>query len=161
MLGWLATTDTTLEQLLTLNGLLETSIEFWLWTTLALLIAEIFTSGFFLGALAISTLLTAGGAWLQMTPTWQVAFFAASSIGSMLWLRPVFVNLLAPDEVVTNASALVGRSATVVEQVPVGGVGRVRVINEEWRATASQAFNVGDGVKILAVEGNTLMVGPA
>ena len=160
-MGILATTDTLLEQFVTLGGLLGSTIEFWLWVTLVLLIAEVFTAGFFLGALAISALFTAGGAWLTFTPTWQVAFFAASSIGSLLWVRPVFVNLLSPEEVKTNASALVGKAGTVVEQVPAGGVGRVRLINEEWRATSNSPLNVGDGVKVLAVEGNTLTVGPA
>ena len=160
-MGILATTDTVLDQFVTLGGLLGSSVEFWLWLALVMLIAEIFTAGFFLGALAISALFTAAGAWLTFTPSWQIAFFAASSIGSLLWVRPVFVNLLSPDEVKTNASALVGKSGTVIEQVPVGGIGRVRLSNEEWRATSNSPLNVGDGVKVLAVEGNTLTVGPA
>jgi membrane protein implicated in regulation of membrane protease activity len=150
-----------LEDMLTLGGFLDAHAEFWLWLTLLLMTAEIFTSGFFLGALAISSILAAGGAWLGMSAEWQVAFFAASAIGSLLWVRPVFVSLLSPEPVVTNADALVGQSATVVAQVPAGGVGRVRLVNEEWRATSPLSLNVGDGVRILSVEGNTLTVGPA
>ena len=48
-----------------------------------------------------------------------------------------------------------------VAQVPAGGIGRVKLANEEWRATARQPLNVGDAVKILAVQGNTLEVGIA
>jgi membrane protein implicated in regulation of membrane protease activity len=157
----IAVADSGLDGILSLGGFLGSNAEFWLWLTLLLMIAEIFTAGFFLGALAISSVLTAGAAWLDMSAEVQVAFFAASSIGTLLWVRPVFVNLLSPKELATNADALVGRAATVVTQVPAGGVGRVRLVNEEWRATSDQVLNVGDGVKVLAVEGNTLSVGPS
>jgi membrane protein implicated in regulation of membrane protease activity len=157
----LAAADSGLDGLLSLGGFLEAHAEFWLWLTLLLMIVEIFTAGFFLGALAISSALTAGAAWLGASAEIQVAFFGASSIGTLLWVRPVFVNLLSPKEVATNAEALVGKSATVVAQIPAGGVGRVRLANEEWRATAESALDVGDGVKVMAVEGNTLSVGPS
>lgn len=160
MTTWLLVGDS-FERILTLGGVLDTPTEFWLWATLVLLIVEIFTSGFFLGALAVSTLVTAAGAWFGMTPAIQTAFFALLAIGSLLWVRPVFVTLLAPDEVHTNTNALVGQTGTVVQQVPAGGVGRVRLANEEWRAKSSQSFHVGDAVRILGVEGNTLTVGPA
>ncbi|RKY19950.1 MAG: NfeD family protein [Planctomycetota bacterium] len=157
MFGILSAMDGGLLDLLTLGGYLDGTAEFWLWSTLLLLIAEIFTAGFFLGALAICTLLTAGGA-LWFSPGWQVAFFAASSIGSLLWVRPVFANLLSPKKTATNTSALLGQAGTVVVQVPAGGQGRVRLANEEWRATAAAELNVGDAVKVLAVAGNTLTV---
>jgi membrane protein implicated in regulation of membrane protease activity len=156
-----ATTDSTLHAILTVGGLFDGYTEFWLWLTLVVMIAEIFTAGFFLGALAVSSILTALGAWLGLPAEWQVGFFALSSIGSLLWVRPVAVNLLSRHEVVTNAAGLVGRPGTVVAQVPAGGVGRVRLVNEEWRATSSQGLDVGAAVKVLAVEGNTLTVGPA
>jgi len=157
----LAATGSGLDGLLTLGGFLGANAEFWLWLTLVLMIAEVFTAGFFLGALAISALLTAGTAWFGASGEVQMAFFGASSIGTLLWVRPVFVKLLSPRAVATNADALVGRPATVVAQVPSGGVGRVRLVNEEWRATSDHVLNVGDDVKVLAVNGNTLSVGPS
>lgn len=158
-MGTLAAADSGLEGLLSLGGFLEAPAEFWLWLTLLLMIAEIFTAGFFLGALAISSALTAGAAWFNASAEVQVAFFGACSIGTLLWVRPVFVSLLSPKEVATNADAIVGRSATVVAQIPAGGVGRVRLVNEEWRATSELSLDVGDAVKVRSVEGNTLSVG--
>lgn len=146
------------DQILTLGGYLGSQTEFWLWMTLVLFLAEIFTAGFFLAALGLCTALTAVGAWAGMSAAWQVAFFAASSIGSLLWVRPVFVNLLSPQEVRTNTDALAGQRGTVVEQIPAGGVGRVRLANEEWRATAEQTLQVGDAVTVRAVAGSTLTV---
>ena len=155
----LIATGSGLDGLLTLGGFLGDHAEFWLWLTLLLMIFEIFTAGFFLGALAISSLFTAGVAWLEFSGEVQMAFFGASSIGTLLWVRPVFVKLLSPKVVSTNAEALVGKPATVVAQVPPRGVGRVRLANEEWRATSDESLDVGDEVKVLAVQGNTLSVG--
>ncbi len=157
----LAVAESALNDLLTLGGFLESHVEFWLWLTLVTLTAEIFTAGFFLGALSITALLTAGVAYFGWPAPVEVGFFAASSIGSLLWLRPVFVRLFSPKTVLTNTDALVGSRGTVVAQVPPGGVGRVRLANEEWRATAEQTLDVGDAVKVVAVQGNTLSVGPA
>lgn len=158
MLGMQAATSTGLSDFLTLGGWLGSPTGFWLWSTLLLLIVEIFTSGFFLGALAVCTLITAGGAALGLPPVWQISLFAVSSIGSLLWIRPVFVKLLAPRVVNTNTAALVGQAGTVVAQVPAGGHGRVRLANEEWRATATRDLQVGTAVKVLAVTGNTVSV---
>jgi len=155
----LAAVDSGLDELLTLNGFLQSHASFWLWFMLLTMIAEIFTSGFFLGALGVSALLTAGGAWLGLPAEWQLVLFGTSSIGSLLWIRPVFVKLLSPRPVTTNADALVGQAGTVVVQVPAGGIGRVRLKNEEWRATSTAALQVGDGIQVLAVQGNTLTVG--
>ncbi|GJM21647.1 MAG: hypothetical protein DHS20C15_15620 [Planctomycetota bacterium] len=157
----LASIQGSLDDLLRLGGWLDQPMHFWLWATLLLLIAEILTAGFLLGAIAVSTLLTAGGAWLGLTAEWQMAFFALSSIASLLWLRPVFVSLLSPDESPTNVDALIGRSGTVVAQVPANGIGRVRLNNEEWRATASSTLQVGAPVRVDAVEGNTVRVSAA
>lgn len=157
----LAGIQSSLDDLLTLGGWLASPTYFWLWATLLLLIVEILTSGFLLGAVAVSTLFTAGGAWLGLTAEWQAAFFALSSTASLLWLRPLFVNLLSPDEAPTNVNALIGRAGTVVAQVPAEGVGRVRLNNEEWRATAATTLQVGAPVRVQAVEGNTVRVTPA
>ena len=121
----LITTGSGLDGMLSLGGFLGDPVEFWLWLTLVLMIFEVFTAGFFLGALAVSALFTAGVAWLGASAEVQMAFFGASSIGTLLWIRPVFVKLLSPKVVSTNADALVGKLATIVAQVPPRGVGRV------------------------------------
>ena len=68
-----------LDTVLTLGGLLSHT-ETWLWLTLVLLIMEIFTAGFFIGALAAATLVSAGAAWLGAGVNWQVVIFAVSAM---------------------------------------------------------------------------------
>jgi len=152
--GWL-------EDTLTLGGFLESSTEMWLWLCVALLIGEIFTAGFFLGALSFSALLTAGVSALGVGPNGQAAAFAVFSIAFLWWLRPLAVKWLDRGDVATNTDALVGSTATVTARIPAGGVGRVQLVNEEWRATAREQLQAGDAVQVVAVQGNTLSVARA
>lgn len=147
-----------LDSLLTLDGLV-THWQFWLWFTLVVLIVEILTSGFFIGAFAPGTLAAAGVAALGFGHDVQLIAFAVVSLGSIIWLRPMVVRHLTPTTLPTNTDALVGQMATVIDTVPAGGTGRVRLSNEEWRATADGHLPVGEIVRVLAVSGNTLKVG--
>jgi len=147
-----------LDTVITLGGLVSHT-EFWLWMTLVVLIIEIFTAGFFIGAFAVAMLLTAVGAWLGFERNGQLVLFSAVSIASLIWVRPVFLKLLATNRHETNAASLVGQSGTVIDQISAGGIGRVRMSNEEWRATSATPLTVGDAVRVLAVTGNTLTVG--
>jgi membrane protein implicated in regulation of membrane protease activity len=147
-----------LDTVITLGGLV-TPTEFWLWMTLVVLIIEIFTAGFFIGAFAVATLVAAGGAMLGLGRNGQLVLFSAAAIASLIWVRPVFLRLLSTTRHETNASSLVGQSGTVIDQIAAGGIGRVRMSNEEWRATSTTPLSVGDSVRVLGVIGNTLTVG--
>ncbi len=147
-----------LDSVITLGGLVGHT-EFWLWMTLVVLIIEIFTAGFFIGAFAVSTLITAAGAYLGLERNGQLVLFSLVSIASLIWVRPVFLKLLATNRHETNAASLVGQSGTVIDQIGAGGIGRVRLSNEEWRATAATPLAVGEPVRVLQVTGNTLTVG--
>jgi membrane protein implicated in regulation of membrane protease activity len=147
-----------LEQAMVLWGLVNSPTEMWLWLGLVLLIVEVFTVSFFAGAAALSAVVAAGASALGLDSLWQLAVFSLFSIGTLIWIRPVFVRWLAPKEVATNADALVGKTGTVVAQVSAGNPGRVKLVNEEWRATAAEIISVGEEVKVDEVQGNTLSV---
>jgi membrane protein implicated in regulation of membrane protease activity len=158
--GGTSNLDAALDSLLTLNGLV-THWQFWLWFTLVLLIAEILTAGFFIGAFAPATLVTAGAAALGASPNLQLVVFSVVSLIGVIWLRPLVVKHITPTTLPTNTEALVGQPGTVVDTVPAGGLGRVRLSNEEWRATSEANLAVGEIVRVLEVTGNTLRVGKA
>ena len=153
-------TNSALEWIMTLGGNVSHT-EFWLWITLVVLIVEILTSGFFIGALAVSTLVSALSAWLGASRNVQLIVFAVFSIVSLVFVRPLFVKLLSPKLIATNTHSLIGQTGTVIDHVPAGGHGRVRLANEEWRATSAENLGIGEAVRILAVTGNTLSVGKA
>ncbi len=145
-------------EVLTAGGFFESATTFWLTLCIVLLILEVFTSGFFLGALAVSAALAAGIAALGWSNETQVIGFSVVSIASLIWARPLFMSAFGPEDLPTNAEKLVGATGTVTHQVPVGGIGRVRLTNEDWRATASEQLEIGQAVKVVKVEGNTLDV---
>jgi len=150
------------EDALVLWGLLESSTEFWLWLGLVLLIVEIFTTGFFLGALSLASFLTAVVATMQASSLWQFTSFAIVSIASLIWIRPLCMKWFgSPEHIPSNVDALVGTTGSVSEQIPESGIGRVQLANEEWRATSDQMLQVGDSVQVTSVDGNTLVVEPA
>ena len=152
--------DEIIASALTLNGLV-TPWQFWLWFTLVLLIAEILTAGFFIGAFAPASLAAAGAAALGLSNNGQLVVFSIVSLVAIIWLRPLVVKHITPTTLPTNTEALVGQSGTVVDTVPAGGLGRVRLSNEEWRATSANHLAVGEIVRVLEVTGNTLKVGKA
>jgi membrane protein implicated in regulation of membrane protease activity len=154
------TTESVLDSIMTLGGNLSYA-EMWLWLTLVLLILEIFTSGFFIGALAVGSLVSAGSAWVGLGRNGQLVVFALAAIVSLVFVRPLFVRLLSPIPVETNAPSLVGQTGVVIDSVPAGGHGRVKLANEEWRATSASELTVGEAVRVLQVAGNTLTVDKA
>ncbi|MGQ0552416.1 MAG: NfeD family protein [Planctomycetota bacterium] len=153
-------TESFLDSLMTLGGAV-THVEMWLWLTLVVLILEVFTAGFFLGAFAVATLVSAGAAWAGLGRNGQLIVFALTSVASLAFIRPLFLKLFARRGTETNVDSLVGQAATVIDTVPAGGKGRVRLANEEWRATSSRSLAVGDAVRVLSVSGNTLTVDKA
>lgn len=146
-----------LDTVITLGGIVSHT-EFWLWMTLVVLIIEIFTAGFFIGAFAVATLVAALVSFMDVGRNGQLIAFSVAAIASLIWVRPVFLRLLVTTPHETNSSAMVGQSGTVIDQIAAGGIGRVRLSNEEWRATAATPLSVGESVRVLAVSGNTLTV---
>ena len=95
------------EDFFLLGGLLESPTEFWLWLGLVLLIVEIFTMGFFLGALSLASFLTAAVAAMEGSSLWQFTSFALLSIASLVWIRPLCMGWFgSPEHIPSNVAAL-------------------------------------------------------
>lgn len=136
------------------------SWEVWLVATLVLLVAEVVTAGFVLAAFTPGTLLAAGLAAVGASMPVQVLGFSVGTLVGLVYLRPLFLRRVMDHGTPMNVDALVGMTAEVVEAIPAGGVGRVKVRSEEWRARGSSACAAGSKVRVTSVEGNTLTVSP-
>jgi membrane-bound serine protease (ClpP class) len=62
---------------------------------------------------------------------------------------------------VTGREGMIGLVATVRSDIPSGGEGKVFVHGEFWDAVAATPVSAGERVKVLAVEGLILRVGPS
>jgi len=131
-------------------------MESWLaWLVLAALLgaAELMTATLAFGLVAVAALVAAvvGGVGLGLP---------FQSLGVV---RPLAVrHIRQPPLLRSGTSALVGRSATVVEEVTAYG-GQVRIGGELWSARSydeSQVIPVDSTVDVFAIEGATALVHP-
>jgi membrane protein implicated in regulation of membrane protease activity len=137
----------------------------WFLAAIALMVAEMFTAGFWLACLAVGALVAGLVALVPgLGAATQGITFAVSSLISMAGLRPRLMHYfqLGPGESVrTGVDALLGKTAIVTERIePRSGRGRVKVDGEDWRGASSDATVIEPGtpVTIIQVDGTTLMV---
>ena len=88
----------------------------------------------------------------------QAFGFSVGTLAGLFALRPILLQRALDKGGPTNVDALIGQRCHVVEAIPAGGVGRVRVGAEEWRATCSDDVPAGADADVLGIEGNTLRV---
>jgi len=141
-------------------------MESWIaWLVLAALlgVGEVMTTTLALGLLAVGALVAAvvGGVGLGLP--FQLGAFAITAAAGLGVVRPLAVrHIRQPPLLRSGTSALVGRSATVVEEVTALD-GRVRIGGEVWSARSyaeSQVIPVGSTVDVFAIEGATALVHP-
>ena len=136
---------------------------FWLVLAAVLGVAEVMTTTLAFGLIAAGAVVAAvvgvAGAGLPF----QVGAFALAAAGGLLVVRPIAMrHIKQPPLLRTGTSALVGRSAKVIEEITDDG-GRVRIGGELWSARPydeSQVIPVGSTVDVFAIEGATALVHP-
>ena len=136
---------------------------FFVWIVAAVLLAigEVLTPGaFFLGPVALA----AGAAAIVALFAGAVAstiVFILAALLSLAVLRPIARrHVRMPQLLRTGTDALVGRKATVTQQVDAAG-GRVRLGGEEWSARSyldDGVYAEGATVDVVKIEGATALV---
>ena len=130
-----------------------------------LVVAEMFTPGFWLACLAVGCV---AAGLVGLIPfaglTLETVAFAATSLASMIGLRPIMLRRfqLGPGAGVrTGVDALLGKRGVVLERIdPVSRLGRVKVEGEDWRGVSvdDTPIEVGARVTVIQVDGTTLVV---
>ena len=119
------------------------------------------TLAFGLLAVAAAVAAVVGGFGLAL-PFQLIAFALAAGAGLGI-VRPIAMrHIRQPPLLKTGTSALVGRSALVIEEVTPHD-GRVRIGGEVWSARSYDESSVipqGSKVDVLAIEGATALVHP-
>lgn len=138
-----------------------------IWTLLGvlLLVAEMFTPGFWLACLAIGAF-AAGlvGLLPGVGATVEVIVGSVTSLASMVGLRPMLMRRFrigSATELRTNVEALLGKTGVVTERIE-GGTrqGRLVVEGENWRGASVDKgiLEPGTRVMVVQVDGTTLLV---
>jgi membrane protein implicated in regulation of membrane protease activity len=143
---------------------LDNEVWRWLWTIFAVAfgIGEMFTAGFFLLPFAIGGAFAAILAWIgaPIIAQWLV-FFGVSTI-SMVYLRKFIGRQDEGVQPRVGANRWIGSEGIVLQAIdPNSGAGMVRILNEEWRATAEGAIPAGSKIVVTEVKGARLIVEPS
>jgi len=135
----------------------------WLIVAAALGVAELMTTTFALGIIAIGALVAAGAGALDLGLPFQVLAFVVASGAGLGFVLPVARrHVKQPPLLKTGPAALVGRSASVLEEVTWRS-GRVRIGGEEWSARSydeTLVIPAGRIVDVMQIEGATALVYP-
>ena len=135
-----------------------------LWTTaiIAAVVAEALVPGlvaiWFVPGAAVALVLSLFGVDLWI----QIVVFFVLSVAFLLSSRFLFRKLVKNPEARTNVAAIIGEKCVVTERIEnLAGRGQVRVRSMDWSARTldeNEAFDPGDVVTVVAVEGVKLIV---
>jgi membrane protein implicated in regulation of membrane protease activity len=133
----------------------------WMIAAAALAGGEMLTLSLFLGPLALAAVLAAlvavGGGSAEL----QVAAFVLGSVASLAIVRPIARrHIRTPAHIRTGAAALIGQSATVLEQVD-SQRGMVKIGGEVWTARSydeDHVIEAGKRVEVMRIDGATALV---
>ena len=135
----------------------------WLIVAAVLGVAEVVTVTLALGLLAVAAVAAAVVSAAGLGVPAELGVFAVVAAAGLGVIRPIAIrHIKQPPLLRTGTSALVGRHATVTEEVtPLAG--RVRIGGEVWSARSydeAQVIAVGSTVDVFAIEGATALVHP-
>ena len=137
--------------------------QIWLIAGIVLLILEIITPGYVLANFGVAAIVSAVAAWMGADMTVQIIVFVVASFVSFLVVRPILsktmLNKGKPTP--TGASALIGKTAHVVERIPKApDAGRVKIDGDNWQALSVDGSEIEAGtiVKVVRTESIRLFV---
>ncbi|MGD0924013.1 MAG: NfeD family protein [Streptosporangiaceae bacterium] len=135
----------------------------WLVLAAVLGVAEVMTTTLAFGLIAAGAVVAAVVGATGLGLPVQLGAFAVATAAGLVVVRPIAMrHIKQPPLLRTGTSALVGRSAKVIEEITDDG-GRVRIGGELWSARPydeSQVIPVGSTVDVFAIEGATALVHP-
>jgi len=135
----------------------------WLILAAVLGVAELVTMTLALGLIAVGALVAAGAAAAGGDGLVQFIAFIAASLAGLGVVRPIGLrHIKQPPLLRSGTSALVGRSAIVVEEVSAHS-GQVRIGGELWSSRPydeTLTIPVGAAVDVFLIEGATALVHP-
>jgi membrane protein implicated in regulation of membrane protease activity len=136
----------------------------WLIIAAVLGVAEILTTTLAFGLIAVAALVAAAVGAFHLDLGVQLAAFVIAAAAGLGFVRPIALrHIKQPPELRTGTAALVGRSATVLEEVNEHS-GRVRIDGEVWTSRPyldeSLVIPVGTKVDVMQIKGATALVYP-
>ena len=134
----------------------------WIIVALVLFIIELFTTGFAVICLSIGCLGGAVAAACATSVEVQLLIFAVVSFVALASVRPILKRSFYKqgEQVLTNASAMVGRHGVVCNAIDQRESGRVVIDGVDWKARSVDDSPIEQGarVEVVAIESVVLTV---
>jgi membrane protein implicated in regulation of membrane protease activity len=135
----------------------------WLIVAAVLGVAELATTTFALGLIALAACVAAAVAAAHLGLAFQLLAFVLAAVAGLGFVLPVARrHVRQPPLLKTGPAALVGMTAQVLEEV-TGHAGQVRIRGEVWSARSydeTLVIPVGQLVDVMQIEGATALVYP-
>ena len=128
----------------------------WLLASLLCLLLELTNGDFFIVCFSVGGLCASLTSGFTDSLTVQIIVFAAATLLSIFFLRPMALRWFhkGEDHRVSNAEALIGRIGRVTEPIEANGFGRVQIDGDSWKArtTDGQPLPVGMKARVLSLD---------
>lgn len=142
------------------------TIWIWGWIAMAIifLIAELFTTGFFLICFGFGAGAAAIAAYFGFDPFVQILIFIVVSGIAVLLTRPITRRFNETNRNFVASDRVLQKQALVLAEInAAAGTGMVRVDAEEWRAVSVDGSVIAKDavVEVLRIDGTRLVVRPS
>ena len=88
----------------------------------------------------------------------QSIVFIVVSVISLLITKPLIKKVKKFDVTPTNSDRVIGKTGEVTQKIGRNKYGEVKVYGNTWTASSKQVIDVGERVKVLAIDGVKLVV---
>ena len=88
----------------------------------------------------------------------QSIVFVVVSVIALLITKPLIKQIKKFDVTPTNSDRVIGKIGEVTQKIGRNKYGEVKVYGNTWTASSKQVINVGERVKVLAIDGVKLVV---
>ncbi len=133
----------------------------WLLAAIFLFMIEIFMTSFVAVCIGIGALVTGIGAYMGLDITQQLLLFAVFTFLILFFIRPLAKKLIfgAKEFVTTNADALLGVKATVVDPIDENKLqGRVEIDGANWKAVSFDGKPITKGQIVTVVSYDSIVL---
>lgn len=137
----------------------------WIGISVVMAIIEVATVQLVSIWFVVAAILTAiaSATFLSGYLIWQIVLFAVVSVACLLITKPLVSKLKNTRKIKTNSDRYIGKIGKVVVEIGNNTYnGQVAVDGKKWTATSDDntIINVGETVRIEAIEGVKLIVSP-
>lgn len=92
-------------------------------------------------------------------PEWlEISLFVVLTLVLFFFTRPLVMRYFKVNEIKTNVDSIIGQEGIVIERIESSGKGRVKLRLNDWAAISRETIEVDERIRVLDVEGATLIV---